>query len=108
MRTVVMGIITILLFVIVGQSVLYIDGTKDTKVTLDSLSNNINVMQAYTQEDIVKIIRRQHNMEQQVNDVQRKLNMLQTTTTTMLRNECTSYIMSREMATLCNGFGSLP
>lgn len=112
MRTVVVSLIGVLLLVIAGQSVLYIKTANESKATLDSLTTRVDTMVTYTQEDISKILRRQHDMEQRITQMEHKLSTTQITVDRLLRNECTPetavYMVTKEMVAMCRTMGTIP
>jgi hypothetical protein len=111
-RTVVVSLIGVLLLVIAGQSVLYIKTANENTATLDSLTTRVDTMVTYTQEDILKILRRQHDMEQRITQMEHKLSTTRVTVDRLLRNECTPetavYMVTKEMVAMCRTLGTIP
>ena len=126
MRTVTVGIIAVLVMVIAGQSVLYVQMEQEKQLQVDSLSsvvdvNKSSVIQSFRETDF-----RQNGTEEQLNELKLAVETLQSSVTELqtslgatrvsveklLKNECTPetaiYVLTRDMVAVCRTLGVLP
>ena len=126
MRTVTVAIIAVLVMVIAGQSVLYVQLEQEKQLQVDSLSsvvdvNKSSVIQSFRETDF-----RQNGTEEQLNELKLAVETLQSSVTELqtslgatrvsveklLKNECTPetaiYVLTRDMVAVCRTLGVLP
>jgi uncharacterized protein HemX len=126
MRTVIAGIIAVLVMVIAGQSVLYVQLEQEKQLQVDSLSSVVDVnkssaIQSFRENDF-----RQNATEEQINELkqmleiqlqtvstlQEQLNRTQVSVDKLLKNECTPetaiYVLTRDMVAVCRSLGVQP
>ena len=125
-RMVTVAIIAVLVMVIAGQSVLYVQLEQEKQLQVDSLSsvvdvNKSSVIQSFRETDF-----RQNGTEEQLNELKLAVETLQSSVTELqtslgatrvsveklLKNECTPetaiYVLTRDMVAVCRTLGVLP
>lgn len=111
-RVTIIGIIAILLMVIAGQSVLYIKKVNENKVTLDSMTAQIDKLATDVQTDFSSTLGRQAQTTKAVTELKQGLQKTQTTVDKLLRNECSTetaaQLLTRDMVIACQTLGVLP
>ncbi len=125
-RTVTVGIIAVLVMVIAGQSVLYVQMEQEKQLQVDSLSSVVSVnkssvsqslrdtefRQNSTEEQIVELKKMLEAQLQTVSTLQEQLNRTQTSVDKLLKNECTPetaiYVLTRDMVAVCRSLGVQP
>ena len=126
MRVGVLGIIAALTLVIVGQSVLFVQMQQDNKVTLDSLSARIDLLDEETSDKYKDVNGEQTGMGMLLQETITKVDgqalliaqlqdataRTQTSVDKLLRNECTPetaiYVLTRDMVAVCRSLGVQP
>lgn len=125
-RTVIAGVVAILVMVIAGQSVLYVQMEQEKQLQVDSLSSVVSVnkssvsqslrdtefRQNSTEEQIVELKKMLEAQLQTVSTLQEQLNRTQTSVDKLLKNECTPetaiYVLTRDMVAVCRSLGVQP
>lgn len=125
-RTVTVGIIAVLVMVIAGQSVLYVQLEQEKQLQIDSLSSVVSVNKSSVSQSLRDTEFRQNSSEgqiaelkkmlevqlQTVSTLQEQLNRTQTSVDKLLKNECTPetaiYVLTRDMVAVCRTLGVLP
>jgi hypothetical protein len=125
-RMVTVAIIAVLVMVIAGQSVLYVQLEQEKQLQVDSLSsvvdvNKSSVIQSFRETDF-----RQNGTEEQLNELKLAVETLQLSVTELqtslsttrvsvdklLKNECTPetaiYVLTKDMAAVCRTLGVIP
>ncbi len=125
-RMVTVAIIAVLVMVIAGQSVLYVQLEQEKQLQVDSLSSVVDVnkssaIQSFRENDF-----RQNATEEQINELkqmleiqlqtvstlQEQLNRTQVSVDKLLKNECTPetaiYVLTRDMVAVCRSLGVQP
>ena len=126
MRTVTVGIIAVLVMVIAGQSVLYVQLEQEKQLQVDSLSSVVDVNKSSAIQSFRETDFRQNGTEEQLNELKLAVETLQSSVTELqtslgatrvsveklLKNECTPetaiYVLTRDMVAVCRTLGVLP
>ena len=126
MRTVTVGIIAVLVMVIAGQSVLYVQMEQEKQLQVDSLSSVVDVNKSSAIQSFRETDFRQNGTEEQLNELKLAVETLQSSVTELqtslgatrvsveklLKNECTPetaiYVLTRDMVAVCRTLGVLP
>lgn len=126
MRVGILGIIAALTLVIVGQSVLFVQMQQSNKVTLDSLSARIDLLDEETSDKYKDVNGEQTGMGMLLQETITKVDgqallitqlqdataRIQTSVDKLLRNECTPetaiYVLTRDMVAVCRSLGVQP
>jgi alpha-N-acetylglucosamine transferase len=125
-RTVTVGIIAVLVMVIAGQSVLYVQMEQEKQLQVDSLSSVVDVNKSSAIQSFRETDFRQNGTEEQLNELKLAVETLQSSVTELqtslgatrvsveklLKNECTPetaiYVLTRDMVAVCRTLGVLP
>ena len=126
MRTVTVGIIAVLVMVIAGQSVLYVQLEQEKQLQVDSLSSVVDVNKSSAIQSFRETDFRQNGVEEQLNELKLAVDALQVSVTELqsslgttrisvdklLKNECTPetaiYVLTKDMAAVCRTLGVIP
>lgn len=76
-RTIVVGIIGLLMLVIVGLSVLYVKQSQENKIILNALTSRVDDFTATTHDDYRGMMSRQNGTDQEVLELKRTVARLQ-------------------------------
>jgi len=126
MRTVTVAIIAVLVMVIAGQSVLYVQLEQEKQLQVDSLSSVVDVNKSSTVQSFRETDFRQNGTEEQLNELKLAVDALQVSVTELqtslgttrisveklLKNECTPetaiYVLTKDMVAVCRTLGVVP
>jgi alpha-N-acetylglucosamine transferase len=125
-RMVTVAIIAVLVMVIAGQSVLYVQLEQEKQLQVDSLSSVVDVNKSSAIQSFRETDFRQNGVEEQLNELKLAVDALQVSVTELqtslgatrvsvdklLKNECTPetaiYVLTKDMAAVCRTLGVIP